>query len=499
MNSLERQSQYSPKVSAFLQKPARFLIGAEWVTPAAERRIAVEDPSSGRVVAEIGNGSEVDADLAVRAAHDAFVDRRWRGLAPAHREAIVRKLADLIETHADEFAEIEAIDSGKTRTSATYVDIPAAISSLRHSAGWIGKLPGEHIAPWGTGGDIFHGYVRREPVGVVAAITPWNFPLMIAVFKLAPALAAGCTIVLKPAEQTSLSALRLGELVQEAGFPAGVVNIVTGSGPVTGDALVRHPLVNKIAFTGSTAVGKAITRAGADTLKRVTLELGGKSPVIVMPDVDIEEAAMGASQAAFFNAGQVCVAGSRLYAHRSVYDDLLGRLAEGAVKMKLGPSLAQDTDMGPLISKAQRERVMSYIDGARKAGASIEAGGDALGDGGFFVQPTVIANVSSDLPAMREEIFGPVLCVSRFDEVDEMILRANDTTFGLAASVWTQEVAAMHGIAARINAGFIWGNCHGLIDPNYPFGGFGQSGVGREGGVEGILAYTEAKSIMIRL
>jgi len=475
------------------------LIDGQWVTASAGDVIPVLDPSSGRKIAELIDATAPDVDLAVAAARRAFDDGRWSKIPPVKREAAMQRLADLMQANADELAELEAVDNGKTKQMASMVDIPAAIGALRYAAGWTGKLPGAHQEPWGMPAETFHTYVRREPIGVVGAITPWNFPLMIAMKKLAPALAAGCTVVLKPAEQTSLTALRLGELIIEAGIPDGVINIITGRGLISGDALVRHPDVNKINFTGSTNIGKAITCAASDTLKRVTLELGGKSPVIVMPDVDINEATSGVARAIFFNAGQVCVAGSRLYAHRQIFDEIIDGVANAATQMKLGPSLASDTEMGPLVSELQRERVMSFIDSARSEGASIIAGGEAAESEGYHVSPTVIADVNPDMRVMREEIFGPVLCVSRFDDLDEVAAQANNSNYGLAASIWTKDVSVMHKLGAKIQAGNIWGNCHGLGDPAFPFGGLKQSGVGRESSLEGILAHTELKTMMIKL
>jgi phenylacetaldehyde dehydrogenase len=320
-----------------------------------------------------------------------------------------------------------------------------------------------------------------------------------ATMKIAPALAAGCTVILKPAEQTSLSALRLGELVLESGIPDGVVNILTGLGETAGAALVRHPGVDKIAFTGSTSVGKAIARAAADSLKRVTLELGGKSPVIVMPDVNVTQVSGGAANAIFFNSGQVCVAGSRLYAHADVFDEVVERVTSAARALRLGPSLATDTQMGPLVSREQRDRVMSYIDSARSEGAAIVTGGHALGSNGYFVEPTVIANVKPDMKVMREEIFGPVVCATRFNDLDEVAAQANDSELGLAASIWTREVSAMHRLASRLKAGTVWGNCHTIIDPALPFGGYKLSGLGREQGLEGLLNYTEIKTVIVAL
>jgi phenylacetaldehyde dehydrogenase len=355
------------------------------------------------------------------------------------------------------------------------------------------------MAPMAAPNGAFHAYVRREPAGVAAQIVPWNFPMIMATLKIAPALAAGCTLVLKPAEQTSVTALRLADLVNEAGFPAGVINIITGNGHTAGDRLVRHPDVDKIAFTGSTEIGKLINKNATDTLKRVTLELGGKSPVVVLPDVDVAATAGGAAGAIFFNAGQVCVAGSRIYAHRDIFDKLVEGVAEAAKGWTVGPSLAPDTRMGPLVSDEQHARVMDYIDQGKKAGASIITGGDAPSDQGYFVNPTIMVDVKPDMSVVREEIFGPVVVAQRFDDLDQVAREANDTSYGLAASVWTRDVSAMHKMCARLKAGTVWGNCHMMIDPALPFGGFKQSGLGREQARQGVEAYTELKTVIIAL
>jgi phenylacetaldehyde dehydrogenase len=347
-------------------------------------------------------------------------------------------------------------------------------------------------------GTVF-SYVSREPVGVAAQIVPWNFPLLMATLKIAPALAAGCTLVLKPAEQTSVTALRLADFIAEAGFPPGVVNVITGNGHTAGDRLVKHPDVDKVAFTGSTEVGKLINRNATDSLKRVTLELGGKSPVVVMPDVNVDEVAAGAAGAIFFNSGQVCIAGSRLFAHRSIFDRMVEGVAAATSFWKPRPSLDPQAHMGPLVSKEQFDRVMGYIEAGKRDGASVAVGGDAPTSNGHYVNPTVLVNVKPNMSVVREEIFGPVVVAQRFDDIDEVAKAANDTCYGLGAGIWTKDVSAMHRLAAKIKAGTVWGNCHAIIDPALPFGGFKQSGFGREQARQGIEAYTELKTVIIKL
>lgn len=503
MTPITAQPAYSDGAKRLLLREPALFIGGEWVTSSHGRLIPVVDPSTGKEIARIVDASDADVDRAVAAARTAFDDGRWTGLAPYARARLIERLADLIEAHTDELAELESIDNGKPMSLSGGYDLPRCVATLRYMAGWATKIAGQTLDPAMHPAGTFHAYVRREPIGVCAQIVPWNYPLMMAVQKIAVALAAGCTIVLKPAEQTSLTALRLADLVAESGIPAGVLNVVTGLGETAGDRLVRHPDVDKIAFTGSTEVGKIINRAATDTLKRVTLELGGKSPVIVLPDVDVAATAAGAARSIFANAGQVCIAGSRLYAHRDVFDRLLEAVADNARDWKVGPSLAADTKMGPLVSLEQHERVLSYIESGRKAGASVLTGGEALsgpqGTEGYFVSPTVLVDVKPDMKVVREEIFGPVLVAQRFDDLDEVARAANDTPYGLAASVWTRDISAMHRLTARIKAGMVWGNCPSGADVALPFGGYKQSGFGRENGSQGIEAYLETKTVSIML
>jgi phenylacetaldehyde dehydrogenase len=483
---------------ALAREPALF-INNEWVRSSHGATVAVEDPSVGREISRIADASDADVDRAVGAARAAFDDGRWSSLPPNRRERIINRLADLIEAHATEFAELEAIDNGKPVSMASAVDIPGAVDMLRYMAGWASKLGGELLEPQGLPRGKMFSYVTREPVGVAAQIIPWNFPLLMATLKIAPALTAGCTVVLKPAEQTSLTALRLADFVTEAGFPPGVVNVITGNGHTAGDRLVKHPHVDKIAFTGSTEVGKLINRNATDTMKRVTLELGGKSPVVVMPDVNVDEVAVGAAGAIFFNSGQVCIAGSRLFAHRSIFDRVIEGVAAASAFWKPRPSLDPQAHMGPLVSKEQMDRVMGYIEAGKRDGASVVVGGDSAAANGYYVNPTVLVDVKPDMSVARDEIFGPVVVAQRFDDLDEVARAANDTCYGLGAGIWTRDLSAMHRLAAKIKAGTVWGNCHAVIDPALPFGGYKQSGIGREQGRQGVEAYTELKTVIIAL
>jgi phenylacetaldehyde dehydrogenase len=495
--AIATQPAPSAGVASFLRRPGRLLIGGEWVASESDIRIPVLDPSTGDEIATVADATKSDVDKAVAAARAAFEKGAWPSMPPAGREELLWKLADLIDRNAAELAELESLDNGKTKFMASVVDVPGARNYFRYMAGWATKIEGSTIevsigAP--AGGRV-NAYTRREPVGVVAQIIPWNFPLVMAAWKLGPALAAGCTCILKPAEQTPLTALRLGELIIEAGFPPGVVNILTGYGETTGAALVKHPGVDKIAFTGSTAVGKLINKSATDTLKRVSLELGGKSPVIVLPDADPSTVIGGAAGAIFFNAGQVCAAGSRLYVHRKIFDEVVEGIGGAANGIRLGPGLDPNTQMGPLVSREQQERVMEYIESGRSEGASIIAGGETPSHPGYYVKPTVIADVKRSMRVVQEEIFGPVLVAQRFDDLDEVAALANDTQYGLSASIWSNDLSAVHRLVPKIRAGTVWVNGHGPVDANMPFGGFKHSGLGREHGRVGIEMYTELKSV----
>ena len=473
------------------------LIGGEWLGDPAAERIDVLDPATETLIGRIPRSTPAAVDQAVKAARAAFDNPSWRDLPLIARERLIHRLADLLEANAAEMAAIESLDNGKPVMFSNMLDVPYSVSWLRYFAGWPTKLSGKSLSP-ALHGPGHHCYTLRDPVGVVGLIVPWNFPLVLAVWKLAPALAAGCTIVLKPAEQTPYSALRLAELAIEAGFPPGVINVVLGDGS-TGQAIVDHPGIAKISFTGSTAVGKRILGSVASDLKRVTLELGGKSPTIILPDANLETAIPGAAQALFLNSGQICFAGSRLFVPRKMMDQVLEGVAAVVSTFKIGAGLEPDTMLGPLISARQADTVMSRLDASVSAGAAVFSGGKRLARKGYFVEPTILVTEDRRNPAFREEFFGPVLTATPYDDPSEIPALANDSDYGLGAHIHTRDLSTAHQLARRIQAGTVWINTQLAPDPNIPFGGFKQSGWGRENGEDVFSHYLETKSVIIKL
>ncbi len=492
-----------PDVQAFLGGgPKKLLIGGQSVEAASGKSFETLNPATGEVLARVAEGDQEDVNRAVAAARKAFDEGPWPQMSAAERSRIIYKIADLIEERADVFAQLDSLDNGKPVAVAKSDDVGGTVEYFRYYAGWPTKIHGATV-PVSVVPDIF-GYTLRQPVGVCAQIIPWNYPLMMAAWKLAPALAAGCTCVLKPAEQTPLSALVLGQLMLEAGLPEGVVNVVTGFGETAGAALAAHMDVDKIAFTGSTAVGKLIMQAaGQSNLKKVSLELGGKSPNIVFADADLDAAKEGAAGGIFYNMGQDCTAGSRVFVEQRVYDEVAQYIADTSKGLKIGPGMAEDTDIGPLVSQEQLERVTGYMQVGKQEGARVLSGGERATEGelsrGYFVRPTVFADARNDMRIAQEEIFGPVVSVIPFKDVEDVVRQGNNIAYGLGAGVWTRDVSKAHKLAAAIKAGTVWVNTYNLVAPEMPFGGFKQSGLGREMGFQGIELYTEVKSVWVNL
>ncbi len=491
----------STSAMEFVAKDRQMLIGGDWVNAASGKTFEVFNPATGEVLANVAEGDSEDIDRAVKTARSAFDEGPWGRMTPSERGRAIHRIGDLILENGDELAALETLDNGKPMAIARAADIPLAADNFHYYAGWTTKLGGETIQPSVAymPGAEWHAYSLREPVGVVGQIIPWNFPLLMAAWKLGPALAAGCAVVLKPAEQTPLSALRLGELILEAGIPEGVVNIVPGYGETAGAALAAHDDVDKVAFTGSTEVGKMIVQAAAGNLKKVTLELGGKSPNVVYSDADMETAIPGAANAIFFNHGQCCAAGSRLFVEKKSYDAVLEGVSEHAKKIKVGSGLDPQTEMGPLVSREQFERVTGYLDSGREEGAKAVAGGNGIDGKGYFVEPTVLSETNPKMKVQAEEIFGPVVTVTPFDDVAEVPVVGNKTKFGLAAGIWTQDLSKAHRTAKQLRAGTVWINCYNVFDAALPFGGYKESGWGREMGAEALENYTETKAVCIQL
>ncbi|MCM3540569.1 aldehyde dehydrogenase family protein [Priestia endophytica] len=485
----------SEKVEKFLEGTKKLYINGSFIESANGKTFETVNPATGEMLARVAEAEEEDINRAVEAARDAFDNGPWSRMGTAERSRLIYKLADLIEENKQELAELESLDNGKPMRELIAADLPLTIEHFRYYAGWSTKIMGQTIPSQGN----FFTYTKHEPLGVVGQIIPWNFPLLMAAWKLGAALATGCTVVLKPAEQTPLSALYLAELIEEAGFPKGVVNIVPGYGETAGAPLVNHKKIDKIAFTGSTSVGKAIMRQASETLKKVTLELGGKSPNIILPDADLTKALPGALNGIMFNQGQVCSAGSRLYIQKKQYDNVVADLASTAKNIKVGIGLDQETEMGPLVSSEQHNTVKRYIESGKSQGAELVAGGKVPFEKGYFMEPTIFANVDDSMTIAKEEIFGPVVAAMPYDTLDDLIDKANDTEYGLAAGVWTQDLKSAHYIANRLKAGTVWVNCYNAFDAAVPFGGYKQSGIGREMGSYALENYTEVKAVWINM
>ncbi|MWV26847.1 aldehyde dehydrogenase family protein [Aurantiacibacter rhizosphaerae] len=486
--------------AALAKGPRGLIIDGKTVQAQSGKTFATVNPATGQEICQVAHGDAADVDLAVRAARRALEDPSWRNMSAVDRSKVLNRLADLIERDAAELAVLECMDNGKPAALTQAVEIEGSIKTFRYFAGWPTKFGGETLPVSPRSGAQILNYTVREPVGVCGLIVPWNYPMSMAAWKVAPALAAGCTVILKPAEQTPLTALRLAELALEAGVPPGVFNVITGFGEA-GAALVDHHGVDKVAFTGSTAVGKAIVRGATGNLKKVSLELGGKSPQIVLPDADLDAAAASIAAGIFFNQGQTCTAGSRLYAHSSINDELLSRIADQAAQLTIGNGLDEGVNFGPLVSQEQWDQVNSYVDIGKNEGADIMIGGSRPTgmDDGFFFEPTIMRNAGPDMRIVREEIFGPVLSALSWDDVDDLVTQANDSDFGLSAGIWTNDIKQGHRLAGAVKAGTVWINCFNLVDNATPFGGFKQSGWGREHGRQSMELYSEIKSVWVNL
>jgi phenylacetaldehyde dehydrogenase len=486
--------------TALAANPQRLLIDGKPVPSVSGETFATLNPATGETLAQVARGNAADVDLAVAAARRAFENRAWRQMSANDRANLLLRLADLIEKEAEDLAVLECLNNGKPARLTRLVEVEGSIKTFRYFAGWPSKFGGETLPVSPRGGAQILNYTTREPIGVAGLIVPWNYPLSMAAWKVAPALAAGCAVVLKPAEQTPLTALRLGQLALEAGFPPGVLNVVTGFGDA-GAALVAHPGVDKIAFTGSTEVGKLIVKAAAGNLKKVSLELGGKSPHIVFPDADLDLAAASVANGIFFNQGQTCTAGSRLYAHENCFDRVLEAVTAAAKKLKVGDGLLPTSDLGPLVSQEQWDRVSGYVGIGREEGARVLTGGKRPPglERGFFFEPTVFVDATAHMRIVREEIFGPVLTALPWSDVEDLVAMANDSEYGLSAGLWTNNLKNAHRVAAALKAGTVWINCYNLVDPATPFGGFKQSGWGREHGRQAMELYSEIKSVWVNL
>ena len=492
-------------VASFLAREHGLYIGGRWRPSESNETLVSINPATGRPLSTVASGTAADVDAAVAAARAALADPAWRDITPLQRGELLHRLAELVEANGEDLAFIESLDNGKPVAVARAVDVGTTAKLFRYFAGWPSKFEGSTIPLSPRNGLKILNYTVHEPIGVVGAIVPWNFPMSMAAWKLAPALAMGNAVVLKPAEETSLSTLRLAELVEEAGFPPGVVNVVTGTGGVVGAAIAAHPGVDKVAFTGSTETGRAVTRAALGNMKKVSLELGGKSPHIVFPDADPVAVAAAASDGIFFNQGQTCTAGSRLYVHDDIYDDVMSALVDHARRIVVGPGQDPATQMGPLVSARQLATVRSYVESGLEQGAFLATGGSrpvGLGDendNGYFLEPTVLVETTHAMKVVQEEIFGPVLVAMRWNEVDDLVGKANDSPYGLAAGLWTNDLTKAHQVAAAIKAGTVWINCFNMTDPASPFGGYKQSGWGREMGRGVLEQYTETKSVWVNL